>query len=48
MEYKSTDGRPYYYNKRTMQSTWEKPKELEEAEEKAAEGRLSHNTVATA
>ena len=31
-EFKTADGRPYYYNSRTMQSTWEKPKELVDME----------------
>ncbi|XP_071488136.1 transcription elongation regulator 1-like [Diadema antillarum] len=41
MEYRSTDGRPYYYNTRTMQSTWEKPKEMEEAEKPAKPAEAS-------
>lgn len=24
-EYKTTDGKTYYYNNRTLESTWEKP-----------------------
>lgn len=27
-EHKNTDGRSYYYNSRTMESTWEKPQIL--------------------
>ena len=27
-EHKTADGRVYYYNMRTMHSTWERPKEL--------------------
>jgi len=27
-EHKNTDGRFYYYNSRTMESTWERPKVL--------------------
>ena len=27
-EHKNTDGRSYYYNSRTMESTWEKPQVL--------------------
>jgi len=33
-EHKAPDGRVYYYNIRTMQSRWDKPKELEEHEKK--------------
>lgn len=29
-EHKTPDGRMYYYNIQSMQSTWEKPKELSE------------------
>ncbi|XP_030649641.1 transcription elongation regulator 1 [Chanos chanos] len=39
-EYKTVDGKTYYYNNRTLESTWEKPVELKEKEkevEKAAE-----------
>lgn len=31
-EYKSPDGRPYYYNKVTLLSTWEKPQALIDAD----------------
>ncbi|XP_071949292.1 transcription elongation regulator 1-like [Antedon mediterranea] len=34
-EHHARDGRVYYYNKRTMESTWEKPKELIEQENKS-------------
>ena len=27
-EHKNTDGRIYYYNARTQESTWEKPKAM--------------------
>ncbi|XP_038005835.1 transcription elongation regulator 1 isoform X5 [Motacilla alba alba] len=39
-EYKTADGKTYYYNNRTLESTWEKPQELKEKEkmeEKAKE-----------
>ncbi|XP_033126510.1 transcription elongation regulator 1-like [Anneissia japonica] len=36
-EHHARDGRLYYYNKRTMESTWEKPKELIEEETKPTE-----------
>lgn len=29
-EYKTADGKMYYYNNRTLESTWEKPAELKE------------------
>ncbi|XP_005996147.1 transcription elongation regulator 1 isoform X1 [Latimeria chalumnae] len=29
-EYKTGDGKTYYYNNRTLESTWEKPQELKE------------------
>ena len=37
-EFKTADGRPYYYNSRTMQSTWEKPKELTESQQQQDTG----------
>ena len=27
-EYKTAEGKPYYYSSKTMESTWEKPKVL--------------------
>ena len=36
-EHKAPDGRTYYYNIRTMQTRWDKPKELEEHEKKVGE-----------
>ncbi|CAL8365403.1 unnamed protein product [Lota lota] len=43
-EYKTVDGKTYYYNNRTLESTWEKPqallekeKELEKAQERLAQ-----------
>lgn len=35
-EYKTADGKTYYYNNRTLESTWEKPHVLLE------KGRLDH------
>nr|XP_006816425.1 PREDICTED: transcription elongation regulator 1-like [Saccoglossus kowalevskii] len=35
--HKNADGRTYYYNSRTMESTWEKPNELLDLEKKPAE-----------
>ncbi|XP_069755090.1 transcription elongation regulator 1 isoform X15 [Narcine bancroftii] len=37
MEYKTGDGKIYYYNNRTLESTWEKPQELKEKVEKEVE-----------
>uniref|UniRef100_A0A4W3K8V3 Transcription elongation regulator 1 n=1 Tax=Callorhinchus milii TaxID=7868 RepID=A0A4W3K8V3_CALMI len=31
-EYKTGDGKTYYYNNRTLESTWERPRELREKE----------------
>ncbi|XP_067852652.1 transcription elongation regulator 1-like isoform X7 [Heptranchias perlo] len=36
-EYKTGDGKTYYYNNRTLESTWEKPQELKEKVEKEME-----------
>ncbi|XP_038651200.1 transcription elongation regulator 1-like isoform X4 [Scyliorhinus canicula] len=36
-EYKTGDGKIYYYNNRTLESTWEKPQELKEKVEKEVE-----------
>ncbi|XP_051870079.1 transcription elongation regulator 1-like isoform X3 [Pristis pectinata] len=36
-EYKTGDGKTYYYNNRTLESTWEKPQELKEKVEKEVE-----------
>ena len=43
-EFKTADGRPYFYNSRTMQSTWEKPKELADIEQNDT-GRLGHGNL---
>ncbi|XP_030620575.1 transcription elongation regulator 1a isoform X2 [Chanos chanos] len=42
-EFKTADGKSYYYNNRTQESTWDKPEELKEKEkemEKAKESGL--------
>ncbi|XP_055498565.1 transcription elongation regulator 1 isoform X2 [Leucoraja erinacea] len=36
-EYKTGDGKTYYYNNRTLESTWEKPHELKDKVEKEVE-----------
>ncbi|XP_066573145.1 transcription elongation regulator 1 isoform X2 [Amia ocellicauda] len=36
-EYKTADGKTYYYNNRTLESTWDKPEELKEKVFPAAE-----------
>ena len=35
-EHKNADGRSYYYNSKTMESTWDKPQVLTEWEAKIA------------
>ena len=37
-KHKTPDGREYYYNLQTMQSTWEKPKDLREEATEQAQG----------
>ncbi|XP_048884083.1 transcription elongation regulator 1a isoform X2 [Brienomyrus brachyistius] len=42
-EYKTADGKTYYYNSRTLESTWDKPDELKEKDkdgEKAKDGKF--------
>ncbi|XP_056586622.1 transcription elongation regulator 1 [Triplophysa dalaica] len=42
-EYKTVDGRTYYYNNRTLESTWEKPHELKERDresDRAKDGQI--------
>ncbi|XP_072257024.1 transcription elongation regulator 1 isoform X2 [Pyxicephalus adspersus] len=34
-EYKTADGKTYYYNNRTLESTWDKPQELKEKDKEA-------------
>uniref|UniRef100_A0A673Y011 Transcription elongation regulator 1 n=1 Tax=Salmo trutta TaxID=8032 RepID=A0A673Y011_SALTR len=38
-EYKTADGKTYYYNNRTLESTWDKPLELREKEAEKAKER---------
>ncbi|NXP63073.1 TCRG1 regulator, partial [Chloropsis cyanopogon] len=38
-EYKTADGKTYYYNNRTLESTWEKPQELKEKEKMEEKGK---------
>lgn len=38
-EYKTVDGKTYYYNNRTLESTWEKPPELREKEKEAEKAK---------
>ncbi|XP_062392931.1 transcription elongation regulator 1 isoform X3 [Sardina pilchardus] len=38
-EYKTVDGKTYYYNNRTLESTWEKPLELREKEKEAEKAK---------
>lgn len=41
-EYKTADGKMYYYNNRTLESTWEKPLELKERGMPAWRVRRAH------
>uniref|UniRef100_A0A673XZS1 Transcription elongation regulator 1 n=1 Tax=Salmo trutta TaxID=8032 RepID=A0A673XZS1_SALTR len=38
-EYKTADGKTYYYNNRTLESTWDKPLELREKEREAEKAK---------
>ncbi|XP_067084952.1 transcription elongation regulator 1 isoform X2 [Osmerus mordax] len=38
-EYKTADGKTYYYNNRTLESTWEKPQDLRDKEKEAKEAK---------
>ncbi|KAM4620636.1 transcription elongation regulator 1 isoform 2-T2 [Polymixia lowei] len=38
-EYKTADGKTYYYNNRTLESTWEKPQALVEKEKEAEKAK---------
>ncbi|XP_077052153.1 transcription elongation regulator 1 isoform X5 [Siphateles boraxobius] len=42
-EYKTADGRIYYYNNRTLESTWEKPAELKERDKDSDKAKHGHN-----
>ncbi|EDO43130.1 predicted protein [Nematostella vectensis] len=35
-EHRTSDGRVYFYNSRTMQSTWERPKEMDQSQQPMA------------
>jgi len=41
-EYKTAEGKPYYYSSKTMESTWEKPKVLIDWEGKKHYSWLLH------
>ncbi|KAK9955819.1 hypothetical protein ABG768_015670 [Culter alburnus] len=42
-EYKTADGKMYYYNNRTLESTWEKPAELKERDKDSDKAKHGHN-----
>lgn len=42
-EYKTGDGKIYYYNNRTLESTWEKPAELKERDKDSDKAKHGHN-----
>uniref|UniRef100_A0A8C1W2R1 Transcription elongation regulator 1 n=1 Tax=Cyprinus carpio TaxID=7962 RepID=A0A8C1W2R1_CYPCA len=42
-EYKTADGKMYYYNNRTLESTWEKPAELKERDKDSDKSKDGHN-----
>ncbi|XP_026090077.1 transcription elongation regulator 1-like [Carassius auratus] len=42
-EYKTADGKMYYYNNRTLESTWEKPAELKERDKDRDKAKDGHN-----
>ncbi|TMS34111.1 hypothetical protein L596_001760 [Steinernema carpocapsae] len=45
-EYPSPDGRKYYYNMLTQETTWEKPKELQEPKERKRPSTVTSSPVA--
>ena len=44
-EYKNPEGRSYYYNARTAESTWEKPKPLADWEGECNHGKALSASV---
>ncbi|XP_048850682.1 transcription elongation regulator 1 isoform X2 [Brienomyrus brachyistius] len=38
-EYKTADGKAYYYNNRTLESTWDRPHELKEKDKNLGKGK---------
>uniref|UniRef100_A0A673M3R6 Transcription elongation regulator 1 n=1 Tax=Sinocyclocheilus rhinocerous TaxID=307959 RepID=A0A673M3R6_9TELE len=42
-EYKTADGKMYYYNNRTLESIWEKPAELKERDKDSDKAKDGHN-----
>ncbi|XP_067280633.1 transcription elongation regulator 1 [Pseudorasbora parva] len=42
-EFKTGDGKIYYYNNRTLESTWEKPAELKERDKDSDKAKHGHN-----